>query len=320
MSSIIRPETYAVWSKNEEIRYCSTSGGAFSEIAKYIFKMKGVISGAHYDANNMVEHILISDENELKQIRQSKYLSSRMGNIYIEIKEKLDEGRLVCFCGSPCQVAGLLTFLKKKYDNLITIDFICRGMNSPKAYRAWLDEIEKEEKNRVKRVWFKYKEGGWKTSPKRTRLDFVDGRIIIKSGEENLFMHGYLTSNLYIRPCCGKCLFKGLPRKSDITLADFWGIEEELDDDKGVSLLLINSESGKKIFNAIRENLVVHKKDFDKILQGNPMFDKSVSVPVDSYYFLKDLDTLPFSKCLRKYTRKSIWRRVVRKLERKRSL
>ena len=172
-------------------------------------------------------------------------------------------------------------------------------MNSPKAFKAWLSEIEKREGCKVTKVWFKYKEGGWKTSPKRTRLDFENGSYKVYEGEKNLYMHGYLTSNLYIRPCCGDCRFKGVPRKSDVTFADFWGIDKELDDDKGTSMLLVNSEKGKRYFEIVRNNLNVPQKGHD---------------------FLADLDNLSFSEDLKKYggypVRIPLWKRCFYKVKR----
>ncbi len=295
------PDTYAVWSKDQNVRYCSTSGGAFTEFAKAILADGGLVAGARYNDENMVEHDLVDDYEGIEKLRQSKYLSSSMGDIYKKVKSELSAGKLVAFCGSPCQVAGLYTFLGKEYDNLFTMDFICRGMNSPKAFRAWLSEIEQQEGSKVTKVWFKYKEGGWKTSPKRTRLDFENGKIKVYEGEENLYMYGYLTSNLYIRPSCGNCRFKGVPRKSDVTFADFWGINKELDDDKGTSMILINSEKGQMYFNRIFENFNAYKKDFNSIFDGNPMFTTSAKVPENGHDFLTNLDVLSFSENLKKY-------------------
>lgn len=311
------PETYALWSKNKEIRFNSTSGGAFTEFATIILADNGLVAGACYNEENMVEHILIEKEDELPRIRQSKYIQSNPLHIYSDIKRYLNQGRLVAFCGAPCQVAGLYSFLgNKEYENLVTFDFICRGMNSPKAFRSWLDEIEAEEESKVTRVWFKYKEGGWKSSPKRTRLDFVDGHYVVKSGEANLFMHGYLSNNLYIRPSCGNCDFKGVPRHSDITLADFWGIEAELDDDQGTSLVLVNSEKGKKLFEQTKAAFEWYKRDFGEIFKGNVCFEGSVNVPKESEQFLKALDTGKFSEVLKKYSKVSLGKKVKNKLKR----
>lgn len=320
MERFTTPDTYAAWSKSSEVRYNSTSGGVFSEFAKAILKDNGLVVGAKYNNKNLVEHVLVDNYEGIEQLRQSKYMSSSPKNIYKEIKAVLDEGRLVAFCGSPCQVAGLYAFLEKEYDNLFTMDFICRGMNSPKAFNAWLSEIEKQEKSTAVKVWFKYKDGGWKSSPKRTRIDFEDGTYKVYEGNKNLFMYGYLTSNLYIRPCCGECHFKGGPRKSDITFADFWGIEAELDDDLGTSLLLINSDRGREYFQKVRENLNVYKKDFDSIFAGNPMFIESAVVPSESHNFLLDLDKMSFSESLKLHggfpTSGSLLKRCVRKAKR----
>ena len=295
------PDTYAAWTKDSDSRYKSTSGGAFTEFAKTILSHGGVVAGARYNDKCLVEHCIIDCLEDVEIIRQSKYMSSAPQNIYRKIKEKLDSGVEVGYCGSPCQVAGLYAFLGKDYDNLYTMDFICRGMNSPKAFRSWLDEEEEKAKGKAARVWFKYKDGGWKSSPKRTRIDFEDGRYIIREGENNLFMNGYLSSNLYIRPACGNCRFKGIPRQGDITLADFWGIEESLDDDKGTSMILINSSKGRDLFGATKDKLIVYRRDFKEIFQGNPMFTESVAVPKEAHFFLKDLDSMKFSDALRKY-------------------
>lgn len=297
-----KPATYAVWSKDSETRYNSTSGGAFTEFAKIIVDAGGYIAGAQYNKDCLVEHALISDYKGIERIRQSKYMQSFLGDTYQRVRQKLEEGYTVGFCGAPCQVAGLYMYLGKEYENLFTMDFICRGMNSPKAFKAWLNEIEKKEHSTVKKVWFKYKDGGWKTSPKRTRLDFNNGKVRIYEDEKNLYMHGYLTSNLYIRRCCGDCQFKGVPRKSDITFADFWGIEKEFDDDKGTSMILINSDKGNKYFELVKDCLVVHEKEFDSIFAGNPMFSTSALVPKQGHNFLISLDNISFSEALKKYT------------------
>lgn len=301
-NNFIKPITYATWTKDADIRYHSTSGGAFTEFAKAIISEGGYVAGAQYNSDCLVEHALVSDLEGIERLRQSKYVQSNLNNIYKQVKEKLDEGKIVGFCGAPCQVAGLYNFLEKKeYSNLFTMDFICRGMNSPKAFKAWLTEIEQEENSKAKKVWFKYKDGGWKTSPKRTRVDFEDGHFKVYEGEKNLFMHGYLSSNLYIKPSCGNCACKGLPRHGDITFADFWGIEAKYDDDKGTSLLLINSEKGQVYFDEIKENMEYHEKDFDDILGGNPMFTSSVEVPENAHLFLEDLDRMSFTDALKKY-------------------
>ena len=295
------PDTYAAWSKDSGIRFRSTSGGAFSEFAEAVLSDGGLVAGAVYNESNLVEHVLVDSSEGIEKLRQSKYLSSSLGSVFKRIKEELERGSLVAFCGAPCQVAGLHSFLGKEYDGLFTMDFICRGMNSPKAFRAWLEESERQEGSRATRVWFKYKEGGWRTSPRRTRVDFEDGTYKVYEGDENLYMQGYLTTNLYMRPCCGSCRFKGFPRKSDVTFADFWGVVRELDDDKGTSMILINSIKGRKYLEKVKGRLELHKRSFDEVFAGNPMLFESATVPKEAHGFLADLDRLSFSSALKKY-------------------
>ncbi len=296
-----QPYIYASWSKDEAIRYTSTSGGAFSEFATSIIELNGVVVGARYNEDCLVEHCLISSIEDISTIRQSKYLASSLGNIFKEVREVLETGRVVGFCGAPCQVAGLYSFLRKDYDNLYTFDFICRGMNSPKAYKAWLKEEEEKEHGKIVKVWFKYKEGGWKSSPQRTRIDFLDGHYVVREGTANSYMQCYLSSNIFLRPSCGKCVFKSLPRYGDITLADFWGIEKTLDDDKGTSLLLINSDKGKKLFDLTKDRMQTYRRDYNEIFEGNPMLMRSVQVSPNAHNFLADLDEMSFSDAIKKY-------------------
>ncbi len=309
------PKTYAAWSREEDIRFHSTSGGAFSELAKVILQKDGVVIGAEYEKENLVRHIVIKHTNELKKIRQSKYIQSSMGYVFREIKNYLNSGKSVVFCGCPCQVSGLYTYLEKEYSNLVTIDFICRGVNSPKAYKAWLSEIEKNMGSKVVKVWFKYKKEGWKKSPRCTRIDFENGESLVFEQKDNLFMEGYLSYNLYMRPCCGECQFKGIPRRADITLADFWGLEKKLDDDKGASMILLNNRRGEELFEQAKPQMKVFERNFDEIFKGNTYFDKSVKISDKSLDFLRELDIKPFSKVLKKYTYIPIYKKIRKKLK-----
>ena len=301
-NNYIEPLTYAAWSNNAEIRFTSTSGGLFYELSKSILDKNGYVAGALYNAENMVEHSLENDLIGLEKLKQSKYIQSNAKLIYKEVKDKLEEHKLVAFCGAPCQVAALYAYLGKDYDNLITFDFICRGMNSPKAFKAWFSEIERQKDSKISRVWFKYKEDGWKKSPRCIRIDFTNKTYTVIKGDDNLFMSGYLNYNLYIRPSCSNCDFKGVPRISDVTLADFWGVHPTFDDDKGTSMVLCNNEKGLKLFESIKSNVKYYKRDFKEIFAGNVCFRESVKYNPKSAKFLKELDTQSFTKAYKKYT------------------
>lgn len=304
---------YAAWSKNENTRYTSTSGGAFSELAYRILEKGGVVAGAAYDNDNLVKHILVSDRLGIERIRQSKYIQSKVGNIYCLVKEQLEKGVAVLFCGAPCQVAGLKSYLKKEYLALYTVDFICRGMNSPKAYRFWLDELENKNNSKATKVWFKYKINGWKKSPYCTRVDFQNGDSYVANAEQNYFMQGYLQGNLYLRPSCSQCHFKGVERSSDITLADFWKVSAEFDDDKGTSLVMINSDKGADLFNEIQVSLYAYERNFQEITGGNVCFSDSVKLNPKGAEFLQKLGTKPFSVLVKEYTKISYFSKIKRK-------
>lgn len=294
---------YAAWSKDEKIRFTSTSGGVFTEFAYGIINRNGIAVGAAYDSDNIVKHIIVSDKKSVELIRQSKYVQSDTHDIFREIESKLQQGTPVLFCGAPCQVAGLKTFLNKDYKELVTVDFICRGVNSPKAYSYWLDELQDIYKSKIVKVWFKYKIKGWKKSPFCTRVDFENGRVFVADANKNYFMRGYLMGNLYMRPSCSSCHFKGNERYSDITLADFWKISEELDDDKGTSMLMVNSDRGNNLLKEIEDNLHIFKKSFAEIAEGNGMFFNSVSLNPKGEEFLERLGDEKFSKLIKKYTK-----------------
>jgi len=309
----IESEIYSAWSKNKDIRYNSTSGGMFSEIALEVIKNGGSVIGALYDSDNMIRHDVIEDEKGLEKIRQSKYAQSDIGLIFIEIKKLLDKGKRVAFCGAPCQVAGLNSFLDKDYKNLLTIDFICRGVNSPKAYKAWLNQRESDYQAKATKVWFKYKQFGWKNSPRCTRVDFNNGEVYVANGKQNTFMSGYLGPNLYIRPSCGNCHFKGIQRQSDITLADFWGIKKEYDDDLGTSLVMLNSNKGTSVFNKIKGKIVFEPQNMSSIFAGNVCIDNSVEINPKSKAFLKSLDDNPFDAMVLKYSTVPLYKSIINK-------
>lgn len=312
--NMISPTVYAAWTKDDLLRFQSTSGGIFTELAYEILSQGGYVCGARYDRENNVEHCIVHDADGVAELRQSKYTQSAMLDTYPQVRELLERGKKVAFCGAPCQVAGLKAFLGREYSDLITFDFICRGVNSPKAYRSWLEEIEGQERSRVTNVWFKYKEGGWKTSPKRTRVTFEDGHMKIYEKEENLFMVGYLGPNLYIRKCCGDCRFKGLPRQGDITLADFWGVAPQYDTDQGTSMVLVNSEKGQALWESVAGRIEFHKQSFEALLSANPMFGTSVNIHPKSEEFLHRISGENFSEMVIKYARVSLWERINRKL------
>jgi len=308
------PKVFAAWSLNESIRLNSTSGGIFSELAKEIILDGGLVVGARYNEQHLVEHEMIESIDDIEKLRQSKYVQSDIGDIFIRVEVKLKEERLVAFCGSPCQVAGLLNYLKRPYDNLVTFDFVCRGTNSPKAYTKYMEMLEKKYNSKIEKVWFKNKTYGWNRFS--TRIDFKNGKTYIKDRYSDLYMRGYIEENLYMRPCCFDCKYKDFPRVADITLADFWGVgatDPELDADKGTSLIMINSKKGNEVFNKIEKCVFRKESKMEAALPGNMSIVKPAARNTKSEEFLIMLDMYPFDVCFKKYCSHSLLVRIKRK-------
>lgn len=273
-------DVIAAYSKDEEIRINSTSGGMFSEIAKYILKNNGKVFGARYNEEHLVEHCKIEKLSDIETLRQSKYLQSNILKTFKEVKEELNVDNFVLFVGTPCHIVALRKFLNKDYNNLLTVDFLCRGVISPEAYKQYLKSLEKKYNSKIKKIIFKNKTFGWHRFS--TKVIFENGEEYIKDRYTDSYMRGYLEGNLYLRPSCHECQYKTLPRYSDITLGDFWGIEEikkHLDQDKGTSIFMINTEKGKEIFEKIKENLIFEEMKIEDIYLGNVALTERVKYP-----------------------------------------
>lgn len=241
------PNTYAVWA-NDEIRDKSSSGGLFTILAQYVLSKNGVVVGAAFNDNWEVEHIIINNENDLKKLRGSKYVQSKISEtLYRRIKTLLENNTYVLFSGCPCQVAGLKYYLKKEYENLILVDLLCSGTPSPKALKKYLAEISNDEN--ILQINFRDKKKyGWTcshitiTTSKRVITDFK-------------FMHSFLSKSIS-NECCSQCKFATLPRQSDITIADFWGIEKfkrNWNDQKGTSMFIANNDKGENLYKLLKD-------------------------------------------------------------------
>ena len=217
------PECYVAEHKSVEVLFSSTSGGVFSALADVMYNDKGYVGGAIHNSDFSVSHYISNDKADLPKIRRSKDLQSNAEGFYKCVQNILNSGEKVLVCGLPCQMAGLQNFLQKDYDNLITVDLLCAGVNSPKVWRKYLDYIEDIVGSKI--VWTenKSKEYGWNNLTQK--FLFENGDEYFDTRKTSLFTQGYIESHLYCRPSCYECKFKGFPRLSDISLGDYWGIE-----------------------------------------------------------------------------------------------
>lgn len=297
------PRVFAAYNKDEAVRIDSTSGGLHSALADVMYDKGAYVCGAVYNNDHTVSHIVSPDRNLLPEIRSSKYLQSSMLGQYREIKSLLRNGEKVFYCGTPCQVHALYNFLGKDYPELTTCDFICRGVNSPKVFLKYMDMLEKRYASRATGIKFKNKKWGWHNFS--MRVDFANGEQYCEDRWHDLFFIGYLQCGNFSRPSCYECKFKGFPQKSDITLADFWGIEKidpSMDQDKGTSLIMVNSDKGMELFNAAKEQLVWKEFTMENARKGNPAMDSSLKPAArNREAFFKALDEMPFDKVAAKY-------------------
>lgn len=313
------PEVYAAWNLDEKIRINSTSGGIFSALAKAFIAHGGIVVGAQYDKQFNVSHVMVSNLSGMPKLRQSKYAQSNLGQIFKKIKENLEQEHLVLFCGTPCQSAGLQAYLHKNYSNLYCCDFICRGVISPKVYQKFLSDIGQEHGSDISAVQFKNKDYGWNGFS--TKLTFADGSIYQKNRSEDYYMRGYLKHNLYLRPSCHQCHYKSFPRISDLSLGDFWGIgnyDIGLDDDKGTSVVLVNSEKGQKLLEWMKKDIFMEQRTLEEVLSGNSCLLNSAPEGEFRSYFFDHMERMSFQRLIDKIERKaehlSIAQRVLRAL------
>ncbi len=278
---------YAAKNKDEAIRHKSSSGGVFSLLAEKILSQDGVVFGAKFDEEWRVVHSYAESVEQLAQFRGSKYVQSAIGDSYVKVEEFLKEGRKVLFSGTPCQVAGLKHFLRRDYDNLLAVEVVCHGVPSPKVWNDYLIERRQEEgcgEDKITDVSFRDKTNGWKRYG--VRMDFAShSRAILHT--EDTFMKGFL-KNLTLRPSCYHCAAREGRSGADIALADYWGvwnIHEGIDDDRGVGLVVVNTDKGAKWYNELREKIDDRVSDYSKAVVSNPCMIESVAAPKDRAAF-----------------------------------
>ncbi len=304
--------SYAMYSKNENLRKTSSSGGIFPELASFVLKNGGVVFGAALDKDVNVHHICIETEEELKKLQGTKYVQSVIGDSYKKAKEFLDNGRYVLFSGTPCQTAGLLSYLKKDYENLFTQDLICHGVPSPLVWEKYKEYIKKEHSSPVESVSFRDKKQGWRGYS--ISFQFKNGSHHSHPSRNDWYMNAFLR-DLCLRPSCYECKFKKFVRPTDITIADFWGVNKivpEMDDNKGTSLVFINSKKGEALLNGIKPNVRLMETDPIESVKHNPSMTSSASIPKERAKFMKEICHNDFEFVINKYLKVSFWGKVKR--------
>ena len=315
-------KVYGGYHKDIVVRFDSTSGGVFSALAQEMYSRKGYVSGAIYTDDFQVVNFISDKKRDLRKLRSSKYVQSDGAGLYKQIAALLKEGKEVLACGSPCQMAALRSYLGRDYDNLLIVDFLCRACNSPKVFQHYLADLEDRYQSKIVAIKDKNKDHGWRSLARK--ITFADGQIYYGEGHDDDYRRGYHL-NIFERPSCYECQFKGMPRKSDITLADFWGIEKvdpSLDKDVGTSMVFVNTSKGHKFFAHVQERMHLKEFPFEVAEKGNHSVIFGGTLPVPAGYdrekFFTDLDEMSFSQCAAKHfpmepVHKS-WKQLVKKI------
>ena len=270
--AVIKTKAYAAVNSDYDIRNNSTSGGIFTLLTKAVLQKNGVVFGAAYNPDFSVSHRYTETEEGLQRFCGAKYVQSDIGKSYRQARSFLNENRYVLFSGTPCQIAGLQSFLGKAYEKLICVDLICHGIPSPEVWQDYIDYRAKADNNgiRPEAINLRSKTTGWQ----RYSVEFrYSEKTYSKQFADDPYMYGYIR-DLYTRPTCFDCKFKGLQRNSDFTLGDYWGIESqhpELNDGMGTSLVLVHSEKAALMWNEIADWMRFKEVDPETAIQWNPM-------------------------------------------------
>ena len=266
-------ESFAVMNNDDQVREKSSSGGVFSLLAEYVLDLGGKVYGAAYNEEFAVEHICIDSKEQIGRLRGAKYAQSYAFRHFPVIKEELEQGQYVLFVGTPCQAAALRSYLGKEYETLILVDMICHGVPSPMVWKKYLDERVKLDApgSSIEHINLRSKSSGWSRYSYSVEVGYTNGNTYCVKQGEDLYLKGFV-QNLYLRPSCSECSFKGYQRCSDFTLADCWGIWDispEMDDNKGTSLLMIHSDKGKKIWNSLSEKYKAKELSEEEAIRQN---------------------------------------------------
>lgn len=297
--------TYAAINPSDKERSQSSSGGIFTMLMRETLKKRGVVIGAAFDKEWNVRHKAIEKMEDIHLLQGSKYVQSYIGESYKEAKQFLISGRTVLFSGTTCQIAGLKQYLRKDYDNLITIDVVCHGVPSPRVWKDYISTLQRpkasssennaalssqNDVSTIEGISFRDKLNGWRkydfvvhyssVQREKEKFDSLSANApqdFRESLDKNIFIQGFLR-NLYLRPSCYQCKVRSGRCGSDLTLGDFWGIWNimpDIDDNKGVSMVLVNTKKGETLINIIEPKL--YEASYKDAVKFNPCIEHSVA-------------------------------------------
>lgn len=289
--------------KNREIRDNSTSGGAFFLLAEQFLAENGIVYGAAFVREWKVEHIRVTNVDELKRLQKSKYVQSDLADSYKMVEQDLKENKRVLFSGTACQCSGLISYLSKRkiaITKLFLCDLICHGVPSPKIWRDYV-EFRKRKYGEIKNIDFRDKTRGWRDF----KMSFTDKNEKKHFSRQNddfffiLFFHNFI-----LREACHQCEYTSMDRVSDFTLGDFWGVEEvhkNFSDDEGISILLVNSKKGQSFIEPLLEKTEHVRVTETECKLRQPNLSHPTKKNERSEEFWKDYSEKGFEYIIKKY-------------------
>ena len=264
-------EAQALWALDDTVRAASTSGGAFSLLARQVLDQGGAVFGAVLEEGRTARHVCARTWEQLAPMRGSKYVQSAIGDTFRQAKTLLDQGVHVLFTGTACQIDGLNRYLGRSYDHLLTCDLVCHGVPSPAVLRDFVEETERREKKRITALSFRDKSHGWGKA--HLTLTFADGTQHSAPLYETTFGRGF-GMGIFLRPCCAKCPYTDVQRPADLTLGDFWGLDAKLElptrREAGISLVLANNPKGKAALRMLEDRAGQVQRPLAEAVAGNP--------------------------------------------------
>jgi coenzyme F420-reducing hydrogenase beta subunit len=290
----------------------SSSGGVFTQLAEQTIEAGGVVFGVKWNEHFEAVHAYTESKEGLAAFRGSKYVQSRVGNTFKQAEQFLKQGRQVLYSGTPCQIAALKLFLRKDYENLLAVDIVCHGVPSP---QIWIEYMTSLKLDNIAQISHKDKTTGWKGYS--FSIKNVEGKVIYtQKASTNKYLSAFV-KNLILRPSCFSCPSKAGKSLSDITLADYWGVERlipQMDDNKGISLLCVNTTKGRDMINQL--DIILEATNFEESILYNSCIVKSTSEPRERKTFWKDyrvkgIRALPMVK--REHILRRIFKRFLRR-------
>ena len=298
----VSPKTVAAYAKDESVRLQSSSGGIFTVLAERVLDDGGVVVGVSQTASTRFGHIVVENKADLAKLRGSKYVQADVGLVYREVRGLLKAGRKVLFSGTPCQVAGLYAVLGSAASaDLFTVDIVCHGTPSVKVFEKYVRDMEKTGDSALDGINFRDKSEGWSGYALLHR--FRSGKSVSVHHGRSKYMRLFL-SRICQNVSCAECHYRKLPRISDITLGDYWGISKyhpEMNDNKGTSVVLLNTTPGSMLFESVADKVVQCDSNIENAIAGNPCIACSSKPHPKRAEFFANLDKYSLDQLIKKY-------------------